>query len=294
MEKQKKFKSKKMPDKINDKTFDLIKNISYVTTIYSLFISVLYIFGYWSMFNLNIFEYIAISDVMKYSIKPLTFSLAIIIFISIYQNLLIAQIKQIAQLTQATRKTEPPSKPQSRSQTLIFIKGFVRDMKLPAIFFLIAFSHYGPEVKWQIIPFIASLFIYEEILKLKFIENIKWPSSIKYAIVYLAIFLPLFSFPKGRGDAIKILKGTEFAYVMEKFVDSKKTGCKDPSTYQRIIAQVNDQAITYNPNDKSITINKLGYGKSLKIYFYTEPIPDHGIGIFFREIWSNIKSYVKW
>lgn len=293
METQKKFKSKKIPDKLNDKTFDLIKNISYVTTIYSLFISVLYIFGYWSIFNLNIFEYIAISDVIKYSIKPLALLLGIIILISIYQNLLIAQIKQISQLTQTTRKADSPSKQNSRPKLFIFIKGFVKDMKIPSIFFLIWFAFNGPEIKWQIVPFIVSSFIYDEILKLKFIENIKWPSSIKNVVVYLAIFLPLISYPKGREDALKILKGAEFAYLMEKSIDSKKTGCKDPSSYQRIIAQVNDQAITYNPNDKSIAINKLGHGKSLRIYFYTEPIPDHGIDIFFRETWNNIKSYVE-
>ena len=290
MKNQLKFKNKKNIEESKDKKVDIVKNYAYFLSTYSLLISILYMFGYWSIFNLNIFEYIALTDIVKYSIRPLAISLATLIFILFFNTLLITSIKQnIAQLS------KPSSKPSSKWKIGSLVKSATKGMEIPAIFFLIAFALNGPEIKWQILPAIISFFLYDAVLKMQFIEKLKWPLGIKYLIVYLVIFFTLFSYPRGRENAMKILEGEEFTYMMEKSTESNKLGCKDPLSYSRILAQANDQTITYNPIDKSITINKLGYGKSLKIYSYLEPRPDGKLDKLFTNIWSGyIKSHLEW
>jgi len=94
---------------------------------------------------------------------------------------------------------------------------------------------------------------------------------------------------------MKILEGKEFTYIVERPVNSKKIGCKDPLSYPRVLAQANDQTIAYNPIDKSIAIKKLGYGKSLEIFSYSEPIPDSKWDNFFTNTWNNhIKPHLKY
>lgn len=290
MKNQLKFKNKKNIEESKDTKVDTIKNYAYFLSTYSLLISILYMFGYWSIFNLNIFEYIALTDIVKYSIKPLAISLATLIFILFFNTLVIASISQNIALL-----SKPSSKPASKWKIGALVKSLANGMEIPAIFFLIAFAFDGPEIKWKIVPIIAGFFLYEAVLKLQFIEKLKWPQGIKYLIAYLVIFFTLSSYPRGRENAMKILEGEEFTYVMEKSTESKKLGCKDPLSYPRMLAQANDQTITYNPIEKSIAINKLGYGKSLKIYSHSEPKPDGKLDKFFTDIWNDhIKSHLKW
>lgn len=290
MKNQQKFKKKINTEESKDKTIDKIKNYAYFLSIYSLLISILYIFGYWSIFNLNIFEYIALSDIVKYSIKPLAISLVTLIFVLLHNTLIITSLAQSIALL-----SKPSSKPSSKSKIRTLVESMAPGMAIPTSLFLIAFALEGPEIKWKIVPLIASYLLCDAVLKLKFIEKLKWPPGIKYLVAYLVIFFTLFSYPRGRENAMKILEGAEFTYIMEKSTESQKSGCKDPLIYPRILAQANDQTITYNPIDKSIAINKLGYGKSLKMYSYVEPKPDGKLDKFFTDIWNDhIKSHLKW
>lgn len=51
--------------------------IIYFATGYGFVVSMLYLFGYWSTFNINILEYIKISDVIKISIYPVITSIGL-------------------------------------------------------------------------------------------------------------------------------------------------------------------------------------------------------------------------
>jgi len=53
--------------------------IIYFATSYGFVVSMLYLFGYWSTFDINILEYIKISDVIKISIYPILTSVGITI-----------------------------------------------------------------------------------------------------------------------------------------------------------------------------------------------------------------------
>jgi hypothetical protein len=48
-----------------------IKNLLFVLPIYAVLTSSLYLSGYWNVFNINIFEYISINEIVKLSIYPL-------------------------------------------------------------------------------------------------------------------------------------------------------------------------------------------------------------------------------
>ncbi|WP_186172045.1 hypothetical protein [Vibrio chagasii] len=51
-----------------------LQQVLALLTPYSLFISILYLFGFWSSFNVNVLEYIALSDVLKSAMTPLLYS----------------------------------------------------------------------------------------------------------------------------------------------------------------------------------------------------------------------------
>jgi hypothetical protein len=51
-----------------------VQKLFTVLTPYSLLISLLYLFGFWSSFDINVLEYIAFSDVLKSAMYPLMYS----------------------------------------------------------------------------------------------------------------------------------------------------------------------------------------------------------------------------
>lgn len=60
--------------------------IIYFATSYGFVVSMLYLFGYWSTFDINILEYIKISDVIKISIYPIITTVGITIMCFIVGN----------------------------------------------------------------------------------------------------------------------------------------------------------------------------------------------------------------
>ena len=61
-------------------------------TPYSIVVSLLYLFGYWSSFDVNILEYIAISDVVKSALKPLFSALIFIVLAATLGNIISAPL----------------------------------------------------------------------------------------------------------------------------------------------------------------------------------------------------------
>ena len=53
--------------------------IIYFATPYAAIASLLYLFGYWSTFELNILEYVSMSDILRLSIYPMATSLIVAI-----------------------------------------------------------------------------------------------------------------------------------------------------------------------------------------------------------------------
>ncbi len=65
------------------------KEIIAVVVPYFIGVSALYLFGYWGAFNVNIFEYVGLSDIAKLSIYPL---LASLVFVFVFSGFLIAEL----------------------------------------------------------------------------------------------------------------------------------------------------------------------------------------------------------
>jgi len=264
---------------------ELVKNSIYFLTIYSIFTSILYLFGYWSIFNFNIFEFIALSDIFKYSIRPLALSLSAVIFLYIYTDILIEHAaKKIGELNLN------PKKDRISQKIISFCVSTVKKFKAEVTIAIVLFSIHGPEIKWTIIPFIISIPICVAVSNIESIKNINIPEHIKLAILFLTIAFAAGSYSRGRDNALLISDGVSFNYVSENSTAPNKLTCKSPLENLRILAQTNDQTILLNPKDKSIIINKLGYGKSLKIFNFYEPIPDRSFETYFRRQWVKYIS----
>lgn len=57
----------------------ILQNIITFIAPYSLVVSLLYLFGFWGVFNINILEYIALTDVIKNALYPLLYSSVFIV-----------------------------------------------------------------------------------------------------------------------------------------------------------------------------------------------------------------------
>lgn len=269
-----------MTEEIKKDPTELVKTCIYFLTIYSILTSILYLFGYWSIFSFNIFEFIALSDIFKYSIKPLAVSLSVMVFLYMYTDILFDHVaKKFDSL-----RTEP-KKDKTSLKIILSLTKTAKDFKAAITVAIVLFAIHGPEIKWNLLPFIISIPICISVANISPIKNSKIPENIKFCVLFLTIAFAAGSYSRGRDNALIILNGVSFKYISEKSASEKKLSCKTPLDNLRILAQTNDQTILYNPKDNSIIINKLGYGKSMKIFTFQEPIPDRSYELYFRKQW---------
>jgi len=166
-------------------TKDKLTKIVYFVAPYSVFVSFLYLLAYWSTFNINIFGYIAISDIIRISLFPLVSSLLFLIVGVIYGT--------------ATAPSKPLTKSKKWLFGLIYISISLLIQDILYLWILISF------------PVVNKLYDYaEENLQL---ENYIPHKKLRLAVFWSLIAIPIFSFSYGKLYSGLIIKGQGTHYA---------------------------------------------------------------------------------
>ncbi|MBU0926048.1 hypothetical protein KKG81_14270 [bacterium] len=169
----------------------------WIITPYFFTIGVLYLFAYWSFFNINVFEFANFSDLLRVSIIPVS---------SAFFFVLIGMF-----LSQYTLPKFPEGEGSNTK-----IGKFLNKIKWLGIIFywvlllLLIFSN--NENKWITIPFFAMFFPYLILKDTPFLQEIK-SDSIRSLLIMSFSILPIFSFCQGKINANKILNNKEYKYL---------------------------------------------------------------------------------
>ncbi len=158
-----------------------------ILTPYMLIVSTLYLLGYWSVFHINILEFISISDIIKLAIKQLAYSTAVLVFGMIAGELFLRPLFPIGE-----GANTPIGKFSNRywKQIMCFIYCF--------IFYLILFNK-DPQ-KWMLIAIILGIISSIFISKTKIFNEIIKNENIRICITVFISVLPFISFAWGLND----------------------------------------------------------------------------------------------
>ena len=221
----------------------------YPTSLYFISVSVLYLWGYWSPFDINILEYLSLTDIVKTTAYPIASA-----FISLAAGII---------LTGLTGTTPEPG---SRSQTPIgrfFNKNLKRVTFLYLIVTLSLLKILPTQYSTLIVPALLDipLAIYADNLKL--LARIIPAYRLRGVCTYMLAVLPFFAFGQGYWKAQQIINGEKFDYVTSTVSGLQTLGINEPTRSPRFVGHAGDHIFLWDPQHSLMAISKTEEGKPL-------------------------------
>lgn len=235
-----------------------ISSYLYGSSIYFVTVGVLYLWGYWSTFNLNILEYFSLADVVKATVFPIASAFTFVVLGAVIGELTFGQETKVQGSGSGTK-----------------IGRFFRKLA-PAIFVIYAFGTamlflYGPTAKWLIIPFLIAppLTIFAK--KYRLLAAIIPSESAHSVVLFLLCTLPTFSYGHGRMKAQEIVEGKKFEYVVSEVAQIPVSLNIKPTERLRFLGHAGDFLFYFEPSEAQVVIEKIDDGKVLILKTYAQP-----------------------
>ncbi|EJL6396798.1 hypothetical protein NMR99_003889 [Vibrio navarrensis] len=160
-------------------------------TPYSLVVSLLYLFGYWSSFDVNILEYIAISDVIKSALTPLLYALIFVSIVVILGNAVGVPLAKY--MSPGNSRNRPEAK---YFRTILWIcLVFV----LAAACFVVLFQ--SGSSRWVIVATLSTVLVPFLVGDASFAKGYCKHEKLRMLVVNVLAVLSLYSFGWGAVDA---------------------------------------------------------------------------------------------
>ena len=166
---------------------------------YMVAVGVCYLIGYWGAFQINVFEYISFSDVVKLAIHPLLTSLVFFLAGVASSELLLSS-------------RLPPG---GGSKTVVSQFGFKhwRIVFAGLILIIVLVAIFAPEPgKWFVVAALLALFSTPLSHISEVIELLPNP-RIRTTVLFLSLLLPAMSFAYGRQEAHRVKTGSANYFV---------------------------------------------------------------------------------
>jgi hypothetical protein len=215
---------------------------------------VLYLWGYWYEFDINILEYMSLPDIIKATARPIVYSSFIFLIGAIVGIFLFRG-----------NDHQPNLQPQEKS-----LKKVLSDY-WTMIFATIAITAQAFLLK-SLTPLLYLVAIFTPFLTGKYIKNIVIPifTTLKSQAIFIFFVatVPVYSYIAGHDAAQKVIKGTSFTYVIPKTHGSDQSNTEPPKKMLRFLGQAGDYMFFLNPISHSISIEKFNAGETLELNQY--------------------------
>ena len=203
---------------------------------YALVVSTLYLWGYWGSFQINILEYISISDIIKGTIYPLGSAFAFLALGVIFGEVL-----------------SPNLQPGGGVHTTVgrFVNKWATPLFTVFLVSVTLLAVLGPVQKWQVLPYLFALAVYIPLKSSDFLRaELKSDGARSVSIYLLAALIP-FAYGRGALAADGILSGTNYSYPTTALPGTPSSAGASPTVRLRYIGKADDRYVFLDPVSKS-------------------------------------------
>lgn len=229
---------------------------------YSIFVGLCYLWGYWSVFDINILQYAGVTDVAASALYPMMLALA---FISV--GYLSSQSFAHKTHSRVVEVFPPPEEVRS-----LFRKHGGTLITLYAVFCALFMTLAG-QVKWMSLPVLIAVpmtFIAME--KVRF--EIEGLSKYAQAMTFFGIFfLPIYAFGNGKVGGEIILDGNYFTYLSSSAGGPDVPDSQSPTVALRFLGHAGEFDFFYDPTMLSVNVSKTQDDSILAFKRYRTPRP---------------------
>jgi hypothetical protein len=225
-------------------------NQLYFLSLYFITVGVLYLWGYWSTFNVNILEYVGLADVIRLTAYPVTSAFVFMAIGAMLGEVFFGQDAVPAGGGRATR-----------------IGGLLRKCRpLLIVLYLavtVAFTLGNIPNKWSVLPVLFAIPFYLFAKQRSFLAALIPRDSARSVVVFLFAVLPTFSYGQGRLQADAIVNGNKFEYLLSPIDQIAIAADASPVERIRYLGHAGDLLFFLNPARSVLIITKFQDGKAL-------------------------------
>jgi len=209
---------------------------------YSIFIGVLYLWGYWSVFHVPILEYLSISDVVKAAALPMASACAFAVFGNLTATTLVGPHGAAKGLALRVGHV---------AQRFGFWLGVLSALAV-AMAFLFEF-----EYRWSVVTLVVISPLMYAAGRTGFLGDVIFNAEMRAVLLVVAISMPSTMYEHGRAAAHEVTGGTAFDYVVLAGTTSTSSDNLTPLQRLRFIGHAGDVYFLWNPVTTALTLTKL-------------------------------------
>ena len=231
-----------------------------LASLYFVTVGLLYLWGYWSTFHVNILQYIGIADVLKMTLFPIASAAgALLVGIVLGEMLFLS--------------THDGSRVGSAIQGgLRFLFPYLEALYLPVTMVIL----FLPGIwKWNIVALLFGFPFYVIAKRGGFLESMLPNDSVRSSVIFLLTTMPTFAYSIGLHQAAAILDGNNYKYLVADTVEGIVVGNPDnPFTRVKYLGQAGDQSFLLLPDNETVFIVSFQMTKGLQVRNYRKPRED--------------------
>ncbi len=222
-----------------------ISEIIYFGAPYFISVGILYLWGYWASFEINILEFMTLSDIIKTTAYPIISS-----FIFWALGAILGELIPGASF----RKLLPEG---GGRDTKIgrFLNRHTKALRTVVFLLIFLFLLFGPPSKWLLLTLLIGIPIYLFLKRAGFLKDLIPNEATRSVIIFLLATMPLTSYAFGKMKANEIIEGNKFKYVLTDILkDSKLSLNIENQKYLKFIGHTNNYIFLQTQDNKQILI----------------------------------------
>ena len=215
----------------------------YLGSLYFVSVGVLYIWGYWQTFGINVLEYMNPTDVLRLAAYPIASSFIFVVLGTV--------LNEFGGLHEAL----PPGGGRD-TRTGRFLRKHARLIVGSYFALSLGLLFVGPVTKWLFLPVLIAIPVAFAVKRRGVFSSWLTNDSVRTVIIFLLAMLPPYAYGLGKIKAAELLNGIEYQYVAAGPVEGLTVqDPTKPSDRIKYLGHVNEYIFLLMPdNDTSVVL----------------------------------------
>ena len=240
------------------KTKEQASTYLYFSSLYFVTVGVLYLWGYWSTFNINILEYLSLADVLKSTAYPIVSALTATVIGGALGHLLGKNIASIV-----------PAGGARNTRLGLFLRKFALEIA-PLLWIVYGLSTaallwFGPVGKWFVLPILFAVPVLYLAVQRGFLASLIQHDLSRTNVIFLLLVLPTLAYGHGRIKATAVLEGKEFKYVVSQIEGISVSDDMPPNQRLRLLGHAGDFLFLLHPAKEMLVISRFDSAAPLQL-----------------------------
>lgn len=257
-----------MPTLVDGENKEFKTSTAYWSSAYFFSVAMLYLWGYWSPFNINVLEYVSLSDVIKTAAYPIA---------SVFIFMAIGALMGEAMFPEGFM----PKGGGANTKTGVLLRRFAPALATVYMVFIVMLFLFGPIEKWRVLPVLLAIPTSLALKEAEVLHTLIKSERARSVVLFLLAALPPFAYGHGALRANDIITGKTYSYVISEVQGYAYQSDAQRDVRLRYVGKAGEQYFLYSPEVRSVLVLPIGEAKVIELKMAdgkesTAIVPIHG------------------